>query len=329
VSTLHITNGDEVANKLRIVFPGPVSIMADPLHEGPAAELDGASWRNQRAEYLAAAGYTTVDDARSALDAWDHAIDRAGDHEDVVLWFEHDLFDQLALVRTLALLDALRGAARPRRVSLICVNAFLGYLPATELHALWPTRAPVTDAQYAIARHVWHAFRQPDPTDLLRARDQLQTDRAYCQPMPFLGDALERFFEEFPSTTTGLPRTADALLQVLADAPGLTGAELFRRIQAREDRMFLGDLGFFQIIGGLARARVPLVAAVDPESPGGASDPGSQLLSITDAGGAVLRRAGDAVRLNGIEVWRGGVHLSGDQAGWRWDPQRKTLISWS
>jgi hypothetical protein len=34
------------------------------------------------------------------------------------------------------------------------------------------------------------------------------------------------------------------------------------------------------------------------------------------------------VALNGIDEWRGGVHLAGaDRSPWRWSPDRKTLVS--
>jgi hypothetical protein len=33
----------------------------------------------------------------------------------------------------------------------------------------------------------------------------------------------------------------------------------------------------------------------------------------------VLAGRGDAIRLNGIDRWIGGVHLVGADADWRWD----------
>jgi hypothetical protein len=327
MSTLHITNGDVVANKRRSVFDGPVSITADVLHEGPACELDDAAWRDQRARYLASAGYTTEAGARDTLEEWDSQITQSGRYPEVALWFEHDLFDQLLLVRTLDMLDRLRGPARPAHVSLICVNTFLGHLSAAELRGLWPTRAPVTGVQYAIARRTWHAFRQRQPSPLLQLHHEWRDDCDRSAPMPFLADAIERWFEEFPSTTNGLSRTAHAVLELLGEG-ALPPAALFQRSQALEERIFLGDTSFFLIVRTLRDARVPLVAMPDNRSAEPAvRDDEAAPISITDAGRAVLRGALDAVRLNGLDVWRGGLHLAGDVAPWRWDPARKTLIS--
>ena len=87
----------------------------------------------------------------------------------------------------------------------------------------------------------------------------------------------------------------------------------------------MGDLGHFDIVRALATARVPLVT-VDPRPT--APDLRGHTVSITDAGRSVLTGRADAVALNGIDEWRGGVHLSGiDRSPWRWDPERETLVS--
>ncbi len=46
---------------------------------------------------------------------------------------------------------------------------------------------------------------------------------------------------------------------------------------------------------------------------------------ITDHGKAVLNGDEDFVRLNGIDLWLGGVHLQGDEAEWRWDEDHYRL----
>ena len=59
-----------------------------------------------------------------------------------------------------------------------------------------------------------------------------------------------------------------------------------------------------------------------------ASDLRGHTVSMTDAGRGVLAGRDDAVALNGIDEWRGGVHLVGaDRSPWRWNPERETLVS--
>lgn len=43
-------------------------------------------------------------------------------------------------------------------------------------------------------------------------------------------------------------------------------------------------------------------------------------------GKAVLAGKQDAVRLNGIDKWFGGVHLQGAEAAWRWDEEPGKIV---
>ena len=122
------------------------------------------------------------------------------------------------------------------------------------------------------------------------------------------------------SFTAGADRLA---LDALAGATSQAGA-LFVSTQAHEARPFMGDTTFFAILARMASARVPLVA-IDGD---GAADPRHHRIAITDAGLAVLAGRADHVRLNGVDAWRGGVHLTGSDASpWRWDIERETLVS--
>ena len=338
VSTLHITNGDCAAGTLRQFLTDPVLITADVLHDGPAPRVDLDRWHEVRARYLSSSNHVTFEETRNDLATCDRTIAEADRYGEVVLWFEHDLFDQLLLVRTLDLLGGSQTAALRQttktRVSLICIDRFpgvdrfvgLGQLSAQQLASLAETRRPVTDEQYALATRAWDGFRAPDPTELMEMRD--------TAALPFLAAALRRFLEECPSTANGLSRTGDAVLRELDRGPR-SGHDLFVATQAREDPPFIGDWGFFDVVHELARARVPLVTIAPRERDlGRANDPEKDLrahtIALTSAGRDVLAGRRDAVALNGIDVWRGGVHLvaagGDDRSPWRWDAQRETLV---
>ena len=325
MSTLHITNGDSAGDKLRRIVKGTVSITADPLHEGPAPPVDGDAWYEVRARFLAN-GDGTHEDIKTTLASWDRAIVDGYGAGDIVLWFEHDLFDQLALIRTLDLIAGPQRTALPPNVSLICIDRFpgvdrfigLGQLSDDQLETLIGTERAVTPDQYALASEAWRAFRSPDPSELLRIALGPTT------ALPFLGDALRRFFAEFPSAANGLSRTEELALGALQEG-GMHGGALFVATQAHEERPFLGDSVFFGTLRALASARVPLVTiSGGPE----VLDLRSHDIAITDAGREVLAGRSDHIALNGIDRWRGGVHLTGrDTALWRWDARSETLVS--
>ena len=129
VAVLHVTNGRSAAARIRAARPGAdVLPWDDVLHEGPLASGPGA--RAVRARFLAAHGWGDAAALEDALARRDARLARAvGGGEPVVLWFEHDLYDQLQLLQVLtALGDA--------PAELIQSTAFLG--PAgTDLDALW------------------------------------------------------------------------------------------------------------------------------------------------------------------------------------------------
>jgi Domain of unknown function (DUF1835) len=331
VSALHITNGDCAADKLREFLTDPVTITADALHEGPAPADDGEAWYRARAEFLAPSLQMAAD-FRRALEDWDRTLAASGQHDELTLWFEHDLFDQLLLIRTLDRLGRVDAAAVGHtRIFLICIDRFpgvdrfigLGQLSAVQLETLVDKRRPVTAEQFALASEAWAAFRAPDPTRLVALMHRLKAEGA-AGALPFLGDALHRLLEEYPSTVNGLSRTENAMLREIERRP-MTAIELFAASQAREQRPFMGDLTAFDRLRVLARSRMPLVAISPADD---AVDLRRHRVSITDTGLDVLMARRDAVAINGIDLWRGGVHLSGSQRSpWRWDAHRQTLVS--
>jgi hypothetical protein len=226
--------------------------------------------------------------------------------------------------------DVASGFSRTN-VSLICIDRFpgverfigLGQLDAEQLASLYPTRQPVSADQFALAAEAWRAFRADDPRKLLALMVHLAHEPNGAR-LPFLHGAIHRLFEEYPSTANGLSRSADAVLRALESGP-LDGMALFRATQSPEERPFIGDLGLFDIVQRLGSARVPLVT-IDPSTP--APDVRTSTIRLTAAGRDVLAGRQDAVVLNGIDEWKGGVHLLGDdRSPWRWDARAKTLVS--
>jgi hypothetical protein len=321
---LHVLNGEVVRSTMeRSDIPGVCTPWADILHEGPVPRLtDTPAWRNARARFIASHGHATYAEALRTYEAWDAQLARAGEYDEVVMWFEHDLFDQLLLVRHLDWFA--RRSLGATRLGLICVGEFpgfadfhgLGQLNADQLASLLDTRETVSPRQLEIGRHVWGAFTAPDPSELY-AIVRLSTD--YDAALPFLRGALRRLLEEYPAVENGLPRTERHILECLADGPVDT-VQLFRLEQAREDRVFMGDWTFWTRVRALAAGPSPLVHLEVEPTAGPDIAPGTA--SITDAGRDVLHGRADWVALAGFDRWLGGVHArasSGGDVAWRFD----------
>ncbi|HYM09187.1 MAG TPA: hypothetical protein VEU62_00570 [Bryobacterales bacterium] len=303
---LHITNGESVAIG-RTGIGGRVLTWKDVLHEGPTpAGLTLREMSQVRARFVADCGWGSYRKVLHELAARDRTLASFRRHAEVVLWFEHDLFDQLQLIQILDWFGGRKLGAT--RLSLILVDQYLGRLRPEQLAALFPKRRRVTRAALELAGKAWEAFCSPDPRNIERVL------RRETAALPFLKKALRRHLEEFPSSQNGLSRSERQTLEILAQ-----GADIWPRIfvalEKKEEAIFLGDAVFRMYLERLSQCRVPLVTLDGPR------------VSITRKGWHVLDGATDHVRLNGIDRWLGGVHLSGAEAAWRWDERRKKLAS--
>src|ERR1051326_8074651 len=100
---LHITNGDSAAAGIRETgVPGEVLSWMDVLHEGPVpADLALEELRSVRAQFIASCGWTSFEEAVGLFSRRDQMLADSLGQEEVVLWFEHDLYDQLQLIQIL------------------------------------------------------------------------------------------------------------------------------------------------------------------------------------------------------------------------------------
>ena len=291
-------------------IPGVCSIWADPLYEGPVpAGLTDDELTDVRTRYLM--GDEPVDPVND-LHRWRAVIDAHDTYDELVLWYEHDLFCQLNLLQVLGHVRA--SVPRTTPVSLICIGGFpgrpafkgLGELSAGELAPLFETRVPVDDRQYALAGRAWTAFRSPSP-DAIESLVAADTSA-----LPFLARALRRLLEEYPWTTDGLSRSERRLLQLAADGPA-SFARLFPRMHDGEDAYYITDLSLEALVATLSRLTPPLLS----------TDGG---IAITPAGRDVLGGRRDRASSE-VDRWIGGVHLRAGAPMWRWDPNARRMIA--
>jgi hypothetical protein len=236
--TLHLVNGESVAGSLRL--PGTIAIWRDLLCEGPVPRTaDDAEFARARAGYLAAAGLTTYDTALAGIEQFQGELSRASQYEEVIIWVEYDLFDQVMLLRILEWFG--RHPPDPATISLIDAGTLLGRFTSDELAALAETRRPVTPAQLELAHEAWDAYTAEDPRGIV---ELLRRDTS---ALPFLHGALRRHLEEFPSARNGLSRTEETALRIASERGPMDWRKLFAATQAEEERPFLGDSSFVRI----------------------------------------------------------------------------------
>ena len=332
-TVLHVTNGDGAAGLLKASsLEGDVLAWRDPMHHGPfPAEADLKELSLIRGRYLAGPDLPEADVVRDFELRNDH-FKGAVRYDEVVLWFEHDLLDQLQLLQILDLVGS--GHVCPRRLSMVCIDRFegidgfrgLGQLTPDQAASLWPARQAVSEGEIALASAGWAAFRSDDPTKLERF---LEGD---LSALPFLAAALKRHLEEYPAADTGLTRTERQILKLVAEGM-MNPVDLFVQNMELETVLFAGDWTTFSRIAGMCTGPHPLLSC----EPGGTFRyPPSEQLSreaftgqefgLTPEGEEVHAGHSSARGLMHRDEWLGGVHLDSAEAMWMWERTGERLI---
>ena len=330
---LHVTNGDSVAALIeKSSIQGDVLPWRDPMHSGPfPADLNLDEISNVRAEYLAGAG-TTVDSVKRDFRLRNDCLRTAPQYDEVVLWFEHDLLDQLQILQ---LLDWFNNAdIGTTALTMICIDQFpetpgfrgLGQLSSEQLETLLPARAPVASAQLQLATSAWEYFRSTNPQHLEKLI------RSDTTALPFLGKAIQRHFQEYAWTSDGLTRTERQILSLVSSGVIKPG-QVFIGNMNLEDVLYMGDWTTYRIIASLCDLNTPLLSCAPDGTfnypPQHNLTPEvfqQQTLSLTDAGSEVLAGTRNASSLINRNEWLGGVHIKSDAPKWMWDDSTSRLI---
>jgi len=322
VNPLHVANGHATTGLIELSgVPGRTQVWCDPLNEGPVpGNVSDDELLMIRARFLASDD--DAGDVATDLKRWREEVDNETAYDELVLWFEHDLFDQLNLIQ---LLTHIGGRPRSKPVTLICIDRYpghpdfkgIGELQPSDLGILFTARRPVTAAQMALAARAWSAYRSPDP----RAIEELL--KGDTSALPFLAPALARHLEEFPSDADGLSRSERRLMEQAIEGPAPIHSA-FPRMHLGETAYYIADSWFVDRARELSSASPALVelsiTADRPEAlPAGT-------IALTTAGRNVLGGGADRIQLCGIDRWLGGVHVHGQGPAWRWSARSGRLI---
>jgi hypothetical protein len=320
---LIITNGDAAGELLRRVLPGTeVLPWRDVLHEGPVpltATLEELT--PVRVEYLAGAGGGEIAAIEFELTARNRGLGMNADFGRVVLWFEHDLYDQLQLLQVLDWFAT--NSRADGTLLLVQTDDYIGRQEPEVVTVLATTATPVSQVQLDLGRQAWAVFRQKTPEAWAQLSDEDLT------ALPFLKPTVIRMLEELPGTD-GLSRTERQMLAMIESGP-VTSLELFVAVQDLEDAEFMGDWSFWRLLDSLALAEEPMIAGLE-SAPLQRDDEElakaylTSRLSLTSLGKAVLAGGADWAAHHGVDEWWGGTHLTED-ALWRWDQVCAQLIA--
>jgi hypothetical protein len=326
---LHIHNGDSSADVAKqSSLPGEHFAWRESLITGPTPSgISGNEWRIIRARHLSESYGVDLEECERGLLEQDKKLSSFGEHDEVVLWFEHDLFCQTNLLYLLIWIA--QQDMGNTKLSLICIGEFpgkedfrgLGELDVEQLASLFPGRQQVTAPQLKLAELAWQAYCSPDPTEIEKV---LKADTSL---LPFLGPALQAHLWRFPSTKNGLGSIENRGLELIHG--GLkTFIDVFPRFVDAEPVYGLGDAQFWLALQRMSRGRQPLLRIEDGKNGGAELTTDivrNASFEITEPGESERSGEADFVELNGIDLWLGGVHLSPTNL-WRWDESSERIV---
>jgi hypothetical protein len=320
---LNITNGDSAVGTMsEAAVEGKIIAWRDVLHEGPVdSSLSLEELSKQRAQFIAGHNWDDFAHVSGDFRERDRVIQHLDFFDEVVLWFEDDLYDQLQLIQLLDFFS--RGKAKEKRLSVIVVDGYIPPLSVAELKKLEETRPPVKPEQLELAQRAWKAFGSSDPTSIEAVLGESTS------ALPYLARALTRHLEEFPSTVNGLSRSEREALTAI-QAGYATPVSAFLEVASKQESIFLGDLVFFSYLERLSGRENALVTMKDGNpviapSYSISRDFVESELTLTQLGSEVLAGKKDWQEINTRSRWLGGVEIAARKPGWRWDPVERRL----
>lgn len=295
---LHLLNGDATLAVFPSTLPGHRIVWRDIMVEGPAVD-DGAA----RAAWLAPRLGLTPDEYERRWREGLAELARATADDEVVLWFEQDLFCAVNLWFVIARLPP---TTRLWLVFPPLGDTFrgLGTMTSSRLAELFESRRPLDREARTAAGALWGAYASSDPRALAETRSALA----------FGDDAVRLHLGRFPSIAQGLDEIEAATLRtLLAGARAFT--DLFRAVMHTPplDRHGMGDVQYAAALRDL-RPLIVIEGAAEPFT--------AWRMRLTQDGADVLEGRRDGLARRTPDRWRGGVHLRPGAPDWRWDGGR-------
>lgn len=296
---LHLLNGDATATVFPDTLPGRSAVWRDIMVEGPAVDDGGA-----RAAWLAPRLGVTREEYERRWQEGQAALASAAAEDEVVLWFEQDLF---CAVNLWFVLERLPPTTPVSLVFPALGPTFdgLGTLTRDDFVPLFERRTRLDEPARAAARALWRAYAAAEPTGLARAAGSL----------PFARKAVRLHLGRFPSTSHGLDEVEMATLHELLSGTPRAFPELFRAV-TQVPPLRQHGMGDVQYAAALRELR-PLVAIDNPVEAFA-----TWQVSLTAEGSDVLAERLDGLATRALDRWLGGVHLRPGGRVWRWDGSR-------
>ena len=212
---LHIINGDDLAEHIHeLKIEGEIVVWREMLCEGPtAADLGSKEFIELRTEFLKEKYQIPAEEYEDQFLKELKKLTFYNSYEEVVLWFEFDLFSHINM---LAAISHLMENNLNVPVYLVCSKKLKGekeqnvlsQLPLKSLQNHYDNRIPLKQEDLEMASLLWQLYNESNPQKLKKLIKE-KTNFEY------LSSCLRAHIERFPNTQTGLNSMELNILKII------------------------------------------------------------------------------------------------------------------
>lgn len=260
-SVLHITNGDSFTERLqKLNLHGDIITWREMLCEGKTLTNVGSEtfWKTRfeflNKNYKVSKSWFIEKTLKEYRSLCNHK-----QQDQIVLWFEYDLFCQ---VNMLAVISWLLTNRKYAEISLVCSGNedgtdkrySLNELSDEQLHTLYKNKKILSQDDTEYADYVWQLYCSNNPIRLENLTDfnDYQFD--------YLGDAVQTHLKRFPSIANGLNEMENNMLRLAVEAKPTSKREFLGTILKTQNNLGFGDTQYNRAIDRLK----PLFTSLNP-----------------------------------------------------------------
>ena len=246
-TTLHILNGDSTLWSLeKSGIDGERLIWRDVLSEGPVvSDFASPDFWEKRMEFMSAFFGADVKGFKvECIDEFDK-INNVPRYDELVLWFEYDLFCQVNMLGILHFLA--KPEYQKMKISLICVGSekgnkkliALGEIAPDNFKSLFEKRTTLNQEDLSYASSAYLAYCNNDPQQLIiQVHDHPK--------FPYLKGAIAAHFKRFPFKNSGLNEIEMTMLNFLAEVVSEPKDVIMKMLKWQKSTYYgFGDAQYF------------------------------------------------------------------------------------
>ncbi|CAL66592.1 DUF1835 domain-containing protein [Christiangramia forsetii] len=201
--TLHIVNGDSLAEQMQeLNLPGEIVVWRELLCEGPTQKEINSDFFKLRKKFLLKTYNISAENYEERFVSEIKRLKSLNNYDNVVLWFEFDLFCHINMLAAISILVDKHGEIP---ISLVCSKKLKGekelqalsQLSLKELENHYKNSIQLNHEDIEAAALIWELYCGDNP---LKLKPQIKINTNF----EYLSSCIRAHIERFPNSITGI-----------------------------------------------------------------------------------------------------------------------------